>query len=147
MSPDVVGGRSDGIKVSGLSYGATDSWPENLFVDEIRLFLINSKRFLPCDVMQTAKFAHNCYDPWALEIKIDGRMLTMGVTNYDSKTKTRGPAHVHAFVQGSPDLVPKGLKLVYEARDHIMAERRLGGAADPWIGGRSSSSHEVYVGG
>ena len=147
MSTDVVGGRRVGIKVSGPAYRATDSWPGNLFADEIRLFLIKSNRFLPCEVIRTSKFSHNCYDPWALEIKIDGRMLTMGVTDYDSKTKRRGSAHVHAFVQGSPDLVPKGMKLVYEARDHIMAERRLGGAADPWIGRWSSSSHEVYVGG
>ena len=145
MSSDVVGGTRYEIKVSGPSYASTESWPENVFAHDVRSFLINSKGFLACEVIFTSKFRYNCYDPWALELKIDGQKLTMGVTNYDSKTKSRGSEHVHAFVQGSPGLVPKGLVLVREARDHIIAERGLGGAADPWLGSRSSSSDEVYV--
>ena len=132
-------------KVVGPNYRAIKIWPENIFARDIRRFLICRKGFLPRDVILTPKFQQNRYDVSALEFMIDGRKVTMGVTDYDSNTKRRARRHLHAFVQGTPKVLLKAFKMICEGRDAIMGERADRGARDRCD--RSSSSHEAYVGG
>ena len=130
------------------NYRAIYEWPEALLPHHVQTFLCKNGY----QVYRKLKWRNNTVDASGVEIMIDGRWVTMGVTDYDSKSKTRGRVFLHAFVQGPPQLVEEGCRLVAWARDEIMAEREYNrtveaspGSQAPRREDRSSSSSEVYV--
>ena len=124
---------------ASVNYLAVDNWPTGVFAVDIYNFLLESPWFNDNEVRLTQKFPHNKYDSYAVELRISRRTLTVGLSNYDSSLKRR-VSRVHAFVQGSPNLVGWVHKILVVARDHLWTAPGAG-----QVSGRSSSSHEPYV--
>ena len=91
------------------SFSTIDALPPGIGVEETRL-LLEQNGFTTQVVGKDPKASH--LSGFEVQFYLDGRKVTYGLTDYDSKKKKRVALDVHGYVRAAPTVLQKAVSTI-----------------------------------